>query len=510
VLALLQFDATSIALIEKMLEEGRLPALAELRQRGSWHRLGRSTPLFVEAGSYVSLYSGSEVGDHGIYSAFQWSANEQRVRFMDAFPPPTAVWDRLSRAGLRSLVIDPYESWPPGETSGLRLLNGWQFKHKLLLRISKPPGAKAALSLRLGRPPPVEQHYGRQSADRLLALRPRLLAAPGRAADAVGHLLSRERFDLVWVTFSAAHFAGHYYWDLSRTTDGRLDGIARRELEGTMADAYAAVDAAIGRVVAALPEDADVIVLSPIGMAPEASRSDLLPDMLRAVLEGPPSSPPGERPAENGAGGGSAIWRLRASLPGRWRGAIARPLPGMAVRELTARLQLRGTDWSRMRAFALPGDHSGYIRLNLRGREREGVVDPSDADALADEISAGLATFRDPDGAPSAEHVHRVAKEIDGDRVGQLPDLVVRWSDRPSAGLPGLSSPEFGDVVRRGVGSGRSGNHTVEAWALVVPGSSRRRDLGREPRLGDVAATAYALSGADASGLSGDSLLDPA
>lgn len=507
-LALLQFDATAIPLIERMLDEGRLPALAELKRRGQWRPLRRSTPLFVEAGSYVSLYSGCEVGDHGIYSAFQWSPNEQRVRFMDAFPAPVATWERLGRAQRRSLVIDPYECWPPQETGGLRLLNGWQFRHKMLLNISKPPGSQAALALRLGRPPAIEHLYGRQSASRLLSLRPHLLRAPGRAADAIERLEAGRSFDLVWVTFSAAHFAGHYYWDASRAVDERLDAARRRELEDTVEDAYAAVDAAIGRVVSALPEDTDVIAFSPIGMGPETSRSDLLPEMLRAVLEDRPPSPrrSGSNDAEGGPG--SVIWRMRARLPMGWRLALARPLPRAMVRRLTAGFHLRGTDWGHTRAFALPGDHAGYVRLNLRGRERDGTVDPSDAPELMDEIAAGLTSFREPDGAPCVERVDRVGEAIAGARVDQLPDLVVRWNDRPSPGLPRVSSPGFGDVVRQGVGTGRTGNHTAEGWAIVAPGASRLREIGRQPKLTDISATACALLGADTSGLAGDSLLD--
>jgi predicted AlkP superfamily phosphohydrolase/phosphomutase len=504
-LALLQFDATSLPLIQRMLDDGHLPALAGLLERGRWHELGRSSPMFVEAGSYVSLYSGDEVGDHGIYSAFQWSAGEQRLRFMDRFPVPTASWERLSRAGRRSLVIDPYESWRARETAGLRLLNGWQFKHKLLLSISRPRRTKRMLSLRFGRPPTVEHHYDRQPASRLDAIRGSLLAGPGRAADAVCHLLAREPLELVWVTFSAAHYAGHYYWDLSRTVKGDLDPDRRKELEATVRLSYEAVDEAIGRIVAALPADASVIAFSPIGMGAETTRSDLLPDMLAAVLGG-------ERRAsrQNRGAAGSTIWRLRAAMPGSWRSALARPLPGPVVRDLTARLHLRGTDWSRTRAFALPGDHHGYVRLNLKGRERSGIVDPTEKESLIDEIATGLAGFRDPDGARAVAAVHRVEAEIEGERVDQLPDLVVRWPDRPTAGLPGVTSPDFGDVVRHGVGTGRSGNHDTEAWVIVSPGDWQARDLGRQPRITDIPATACEMLQADTAGLSGESLLEPA
>ena len=487
-----------------MLGEGELPALAALLEGGTVARARAVDPADGGGGSYVSLYSGDEVGDHGIYSAFQWSAADQRLRFMDHFPVPTAVWDRLSLAGRRTVVIDPYESWPARHTRGLSLLNGWQFKHKLLLGISRPRATKARLSLRIGRPPTIEHFYDRQPPSRLASIRDGLLAGPGRAADAVTDLLRREPIDLIWVTFSAAHYAGHYYWDLSRTVKGELDDARREDLEDTVRRAYVAVDEAIGRIVAAMPPGSPVIAFSPIGMREETTRSDLLPDMLEAVLSGTRRAP-----AEQNGAAGSAIWRIRAAMPGNLRSALARPLPGPAVRDLTSRLHLRGTDWSTTRAFALPGDHAGYIRLNLRGREREGIVEPGEKDALLDEIAAGLESFRDPDGEPSVRSVHRVAAEIDGPRVDQLPDLIARWPDRSSSGLTGVASPTFGEVPRRGVGTGRSGNHDTDAWAIVRAGDARERDLGRSPRITDIPATACALAGADTAGLSGESILDP-
>jgi len=63
-------------------------------------------------------------------------------------------------------------------------------------------------------------------------------------------------------------------------------------------------------------------------------------------------------------------------------------------------------------------------------------------------------------------------------------------------------------VIRKGVGSGRSGNHVDDAWVLVVPGASRVSDIGRAPRITDIGATACGVAGADERGLSGTSLLE--
>jgi predicted AlkP superfamily phosphohydrolase/phosphomutase len=472
-LALLQLDATSVPLLEELLAAGRLPALARLRARGTWTALGRSTPLFAEAGGFVTTYSGVEIEEHGIYAAFQWSAGEQRLRFFDEFPPPLAAWERLSRAGGRSLVIDQYESWIPRETAGLHMLNGLQFRHKLTSPFSAPRGAD--------RGPSIEFPYGRPSARTLDRLARTFREAGDRLADATLTALRQERFDLVWLTFAGPHQAGHFLGEADRA---RLD------------DVYVSTDRALGRVVDALPDGTDVIVFSPLGMTANRSRTDLLPGMLTRILAG----------GEHQDGAGSLIWQLRRMAPAELRAALARPLPGPVVRGLTERLFLRGVDWSRTRAFALPGDCNGFIRLNLRGRERDGIVDPADAAALMDEIADGLATFLEPDGSPTVGTVHRIAR--DGSRAEQLPDLVVEWSDRPSLGATRVTSGRFGTVERRGQGSARPGNHVPDAWALLVPGAARVRETSRPPQITDLAATTCAVLGADTAGLAGESLLE--
>jgi predicted AlkP superfamily phosphohydrolase/phosphomutase len=347
--------------------------------------------------------------------------------------------------------------------------------------------------------PQATEIFGRPHARELLALRRKLVAAPGRVADAALGLLAEERYDLAWLTFSAAHLAGHQFWDLSQL-GGEPSARERTELEGALAEVYRAVDEAIGRVVRAVGEEADVIVTSAVGMDVNASRADLLPGMLAAVLSGGPL--PDEGPA-------GWIWRLRAGLPTRWRGAIANAIPDRLALELTARLELRGMDWAATRAFAHPADNQGYIRLNLRGRERDGIVDPAEAEALCAEIESGLRTFRDPDGEPAVAEVVRVADLYPGERADRLPDLSVRWSERPATRLDRLVSDRFGEVRRAGTGSGRSGNHTAgDAWAVLAPGASRLREPSRPARLVDVAATVAAVLGVDDAALPGEPLLE--
>ena len=501
-ICVLQFDAASVAVVDRMLASGRLPVLAGLIERGA--RIALDTPAdHFAAGAFHTLYSGVELADHGLFYPFQWDAAAQRARYMTAFPAPPAIWERLARAGLRTLAIDPYESRPPNDWCGTYVC-GWGFRDRVVLpRWSLPREAGAQLAGRYGESPHATEIFGRPNARELLALRAKLIAAPARIADAAVELLGRDSYDLAWLTFSAAHLAGHQFWDLSQLAAPPA-APERALLRSALEDVYREVDAAFGRVLAALPGDCDVIVASAVGMDVNSSRADLLPQMLEAVLRGGP-------PPSGDGGAAGAIWRLRAAIPPGARGAIAQALPDRVALELTARLELRGIDWSQTAAFCHPADNQGYIRLNLRGRERDGIVDPAEAGALLATIAAGLNTFTDPDGAPAVARVDRVAEHHAGARTDQLPDLVVQWSERPATTLPGVHSPTFGDVLRRGTGSGRSGNHTPgDAWAVVAPGAHAAR-AGRagagSPRLVDVAATVAAVCGVDRAGLAGEPLL---
>jgi hypothetical protein len=85
----------------------------------------------------------------------------------------------------------------------------------------------------------------------------------------------------------------------------------------------------------------------------------------------------------------------------------------------------------------------------------------------------------------------------------------VRWRQTPAAATASLRSPSFGTITRRGIGSGRSGNHTGGAWAILVPGRSHPRSTGRPARIVDIAASACSLLGVEAEDLAGEPLLAP-
>ena len=90
-------------------------------------------------------------------------------------------------------------------------------------------------------------------------------------------------------------------------------------------------------------------------------------------------------------------------------------------------------DWRNTRAYAL-GLNSLYV--NLRGRERDGIVEPGAArDALLREIAGKLAAERDPEnGRTVVKRVYRADEVYSGEYISRAPDLIVGydWGYRTS------------------------------------------------------------------------------
>jgi type I phosphodiesterase/nucleotide pyrophosphatase len=511
VIAVIQFDAASAALLERLGAEGRLPSLGALRKRGTRLELDGPAEHFP-ASAYQTLYRGVEVGDHGLFYPFQWAARDQRVRLAGAFEAPPPIWEKLGRYGRSTLAIDPYECHLPDGAEG-ELVSGWGMRERVVLeRWSVPGGGDRGPRRRHGRPPDATEVFGAQTPRELRRLRESFLKAPGRVADLAIERLRERSFDLAWIVFAAPHLAGHRLWEVPPYVDS-ISEAERQQLSGALAEIYEEVDAQLGRVLAALPDDCDVIACSVLGMDVNTSRADLLPGMLTTVLKGSEQSrgsirTDGDRkePRDSDSGG---MWRLRATLSGRLRSKIAAAMPDRLALELTARLELRGVDWAATRAFAHPADNQGYIRLNRTGRERNGIVGVSEAQELIEQIREGLLDFRDPDGQPAVTSVDEVAERWQGAATDRLPDLVVRWRPTSSIALDALHSSRFGTVHRQGYGSGRTGNHTDgDAWAILALAAGRLRDPGRPPRIADIPATVAALNGVPLDGLAGEPLIE--
>jgi predicted AlkP superfamily phosphohydrolase/phosphomutase len=156
-------------------------------------------------------------------------------------------------------------------------------------------------------------------------------------------------------------------------------------------------------------------------------------------------------------------------------------------------------DWESTRAFALMSDMQAWVRINLKGREAGGIVEPGPAyDALCAEISEGVKTFVDADsGEPIVQDLMPTSRVFQGERLADLPDLIVRWVDSPAHVHRAISSPRYGVIPWPTPGrnpDGRSGNHRFQGMLIASGGGVRAGDI-RNAGIYDIAPTILDLLG---------------
>ena len=84
-------------------------------------------------------------------------------------------------------------------------------------------------------------------------------------------------------------------------------------------------------------------------------------------------------------------------------------------------------DWSRTTAWG-DGGYYGRLFLNVRGREPQGIVEPSDYEKVRDEIAGKLEAMKGPEGQPLGTQVIKPQDAYPEVR-GVAPDLLVYFGD---------------------------------------------------------------------------------
>jgi predicted AlkP superfamily phosphohydrolase/phosphomutase len=144
----------------------------------------------------------------------------------------------------------------------------------------------------------------------------------------------------------------------------------------------------------------------------------------------------------------------------------------------------RAHDWARTSWFVLPSDLAGFIRLNVKGREALGIVDPgAESRRLEDRLIELFSQLTDLDGRPIVADVERTDDTVAASDPMRryLPDLLVNWSAIKAGETTGLKLGGR-EIMHWMPGephdSGRSGNHATEGWySAIGPGIDRASDM---------------------------------
>jgi predicted AlkP superfamily phosphohydrolase/phosphomutase len=486
-------DGLEIGFAERLMAAGEMPILAKLRGQAARFRLQhgpaqRTGLAWEHVASGLSPEAGRRWAavefDPATYSAWQESAR---------FAPWWAHFDR------RVVVFDaPYVDLRRARNT--RGIVGWGAHDPGTTAAGRPPGLVAELEQRFGPYPAARWLYATPwpSPARTQAMGEALVRALDVRARAARWLAS-ERFqdwDLFFAVSGEAHSAVEGLWhgvDPSSPLHGHPSAAGAA---GAMLEVHRALDRLIGELIPAAGEAA-IVAFAMGGMGQNQSDVPsmvLLPELLyrhafgHSLLTVPSewTAAPGSVPIlgeDDDWSNSSDAWvpervdKPDPVLPGPLLSIarrLPRPLKGALKGVRAAAVDWRshgapptrgdlhwqpalayGPYWPRMPAFALPSFYDGSIRINLRGRERYGVVEPSRYEETCRTLETLLRDCRNPrTGEPVVDVVERPWTRNPMDLTGSEADLLVVWRGVTAA----LEHPRLGLIGP--VPLRRTGGHT--------------------------------------------------
>ena len=422
---ILGLDGATWDVLLPRVDQGEMPNLAGLLERGVWGGLQSTTPPF-SAQAWVSLSTGKNQARHGVVDFWERSPSapltDRRTFVSSRLVRGETLWQTAGRHGRRVGVVNVPVTYPPAPVEGY-LVSGFL----------TPPGKAdyvypAALRDEIEALVPG---YEPDPFDPLGATQQQLVELAEwmeKHEKVARQLMERHPADLFFSVIQAVDHLQHLFWN---DIAGRSANPGRAAL---IDHCYSLADDILGHRLGRLDGETTFFLVSDHGFGPARRwfhvNRFLLERGLLALGE------------VRGSGPGAALARLgltpqrlrslvrRLDVLGlrRWMGRLARITAGRQIDGALA----RPIDWSGTQAVSGSPASEG-IFVNLKGREPHGVVEPGQPyDALRDRLAAELLALRDPDtNEQVVQAVYRREELYEGPFLDLLPDLVFDLGDGP-------------------------------------------------------------------------------
>ena len=496
-LLIIGVDAGSPELFSQWMESGDLPNLAALRDRSCWGEV--QSPYALEAGAvWPVFHSGRLPGRQPQYDGRRYfGRHDYRDHWyeLDETPPP--VWRQLSDQGVDCLLIDPPYLRLDPEMRGTMVVDwgghvpadGRQF------RLSTVPEAVADDILAAIGPDPTGgvscDRQAPESIEDLRAFIERYQTRLQKKAELTVHLMRTRQWDLAMSVFTDLHCTGHHVWHINDRSHPQYDPRVEAALGEPLRDCYRLFDRALGQILAEVGEQTNVMLFGSHGMGPQYSGTGLLDRVLLTLDQGRPAAR-----SRSWKASARAVWQ---TLPVEWRARmkhLRKPFEGKLHPP-----RFLGNHAERRFFEVYANNASGGVRINLKGREAKGRVEPADYPALTERLQRQLRALINVDsGEPLVDDVIVTRDHYDGAYLEALPDLLVVWNRNQP--IRAVHSEATGTIVQETV-DGRTGDHTPKGIYLLSGPAVSGHGQGDVIRAQDFAPTLAAFFGCQLSATDG-------
>jgi predicted AlkP superfamily phosphohydrolase/phosphomutase len=469
--AVFGLDGVTFDLIQPWLDEGRLPNLARLMHEGAHGRL-RSTIPPVSASAWASFVTGTNPGQHGLVDFTYPAENDYEIQITNgrtrAVP---ALWELVNAAGGKAGVVSMPMTYPPQPLDGFMLCSFLTPSEDS--EYTYPPTLKSEVSEAAG-PFPLHMSEKGRGQDPTIFVKAVKQMEVDRAG-AVKHLLQNHPWDLFLYVFETTDNLQHEVWHLLDESHPLHDPQMAERVVPEILDYYETVDRLLGEMLALLPDDVLVVILSDHGFGPFHKFfhiNNWLVEQGWLKFKRTPLSQIKRLAFKLGVTPINALkWVTRLQMGGM-RKNVKRGRGGGMLRRLF--LSFNDVDWSHTKAFSV--GNFGQVYLNVSGQRTEGSVRPEEYEQLREDIARAAKALRDPqDGSQVVPTVYEREDVFHGLSAGRLPDLVLH-TDR--AKYVSFGHADFGSNKIIEPSTGQTGHHhMVGITGLKGPGVKMNLEL---------------------------------
>jgi predicted AlkP superfamily phosphohydrolase/phosphomutase len=479
------FDAAEATLVEPWAREGVLPAFGRLTEQGMLLRPETNVDT-LPASAWAEIATGRMGGKIGWYwNRYQLHSGESALRQTRLGDVDlTAVWDIASAAGRRCAVLDVPHAAPAAGLNGIQLREFGNHDTAFDLG-TEPPEFMDEVLERFGRYPgprgdDCEEHETTADLERILD---GIEQGVELKRELFRTLLEEGEWDLFFACFSESHCVSHQYWQYFDESSPWHEHDAPERFKRAIPTVYGRLDVALGEVIEAAGPDATILAVLSHGMGQSVGGPQVLPEVLVRL---------------GYASGHGVTSTVRGRMPPGVKRALKFVLRGGARKRLqrAAGSLPRPLESPETRAIAVKNGRCGAIRLNLKGRDPFGAIEPgAEYDAACAELIEEISKLEHADtGAPAVREVVRTDTVYGPELHANIPDLVVRF-DGSSGPIHAVRSSRVGTVSIpiEQHSLQRSGDHTPHSRIWIRgPGvaAGEARDEGHSL---DIAPTVLSL-----------------
>jgi predicted AlkP superfamily phosphohydrolase/phosphomutase len=509
----LAFDACDPEIVRAMASAGELPTFRHLFDTAAVVPVDPPHGVFVSA-HWPSFTTSLQPDRHDYLcwvevtpGTYEWNETSP------ASVKGRQFWEALSDQGRRVAILDVPHSRLSSGVNGVHVIE-WGCHDRHFGTSSWPSSVVAELGERFGAHPIGTMETKRtanfapcdfahreglhRTHEEAVALFDDMQVGLDRKEAVSLHLLDDGDWDLFVSVFGESHCTGHQFWALHDTAHPHHDPTLVARIGDPLAEVYRRLDGVLAAHLSRLDDDTAVFVHLSHGMGPHHDGTHLLDMVLRRLDRSEPDLR--NLPTKTAA---ATVGRL----PPRWQaqatGALAPLLRRRIDRSPPAPNEPSPVPHGERAWFETPNNTPiAGVRLNVRGREPHGIIEPGrEFDVACDRLRRWLLEIINVDtGEPVLRAVTR-SDDVYRRRVDDaMPDLFLWWDNRVP--IERVWSPRIGTVVEP-YRDWRTGDHVPHGLLFasgpgIAPG---RRD---EPiRMVDVSASLAAATGVELADVDG-------